>query len=488
MDLNHIRQLNVPHLDEYFGLWAIDGKVFGDLVQLANRIDLAGHVDAATPEPILEAAAGDGEGSPFGGQVVGGIAIIDIAGPMMKFRSSMAAGTGTVRVRREIRAAIADDRVKALMLRIDSPGGTVSGTDDLAEDVAAAAARKTTWAFIEDIGASAAYWVASQAARVSAGKSALVGSIGTFAVIHDYSGLAAKEGIKVHVMRAGAFKGAGTPGTEVTAEQLAEWQRTVDGLNSFFKAAVRKGRRMSEARMDELADGRVHNAAEAQALGLIDAVESFDAAMTALSKAISARGASPRAATQSAENQGPTGPAAQETNMTEQNKDIGTTDAGAQSKGPSPATIAELKAAFPKSTAEFRESCLEKGLTLAQATSAWAGELQAQLDAAQADLVKARESGTGDRGAGSGKPQNKAANAAGVEPLGAGNLRVVAESSDDAGNFQAALDAALEKGEDRYSAVERIARAHPGWHKAFLLACNPKRKAQSLIEDKFEAE
>jgi hypothetical protein len=125
--------------------------------------------------------------------------------------------------------------------------------------------------------------VASQASRIIANETALVGSIGTYGVVQDTSGMAAMEGVRVHVIRAGAFKGAGTPGTEITAEHLTEMQRTVDGLNEYFLAGVAAGRSMLTAvRVRELADGRAWLAAEAKTLGLIDAIGSFDQALSEL--------------------------------------------------------------------------------------------------------------------------------------------------------------------------------------------------------------
>ena len=198
---------------------------------------------------------------------------------MKQESSAVTNSTSTVMMRRTMRQLANDDEVGAR----DDPdrfcrAGRWAGTQDLADEIAALAAKKPTSAYVEDLCASAAYWLASQCDEISANRG-LIGSIGTYSVVEDQSGAAAKEGVKVYVVRAGQFKGMGVPGTEVTAEQLSEMQRIVNALNDDFVNGVAKGRDMPAAKVKEIADGRVHPSGEAQKLGLIDYVESFDSAM-----------------------------------------------------------------------------------------------------------------------------------------------------------------------------------------------------------------
>jgi ClpP class serine protease len=109
-----------------------------------------------------------------------GTAVLGLTGPMTKAPQSWGSGTSTVSLRRRLRQAASDPDVKSIALVVDSPGGQVSGTFDLAKDIAAARDRKRVVAYIEDLGASAAYAVASQADAVYANENALVGSIGTY--------------------------------------------------------------------------------------------------------------------------------------------------------------------------------------------------------------------------------------------------------------------------------------------------------------------
>lgn len=272
----------VPRLTDYFGIWAMHEPILKATVDRVNSMDLVAHVQQQTSQ----ARAGDSDGSYGFSLRDDGIAVVDIMGTLMKGETSLSQSTSTVKMRKTLRSLGSNDAVKAVMIRIDSPGGTVSGTQDLADEVAALASIKPTHAYIEDLGASAAYWIASQTHSISANRTAMVGSIGTYAVINDFSALAAKEGIKVHVVRAGEFKGSGTPGTEITDKQLAEWQRLVNEHNEHFLEAVHRGRGpMTMADVRSIADGRVHLAEDAKKLGIIDSVVSFDAAIKQLSVA-----------------------------------------------------------------------------------------------------------------------------------------------------------------------------------------------------------
>lgn len=211
------------------------------------------------------------------------IAVISLSGPLSKEGWY---GTSTTEFRRQVCEAVYDESCGGIMLAVDSPGGTVSGTQDAADAVAFAAKRKPVMAYIDDLGASAAYWIASQARSIMAGQMAEVGSIGTMAAVMDMSGMAEREGIKVHVISTGAHKGAFVPGAPVAEEHLAALQARVNELNDFFLAAVQKGRKMKMERVAESADGQVWLAAEAQKRGLIDHIGTMDDAISMLAREV----------------------------------------------------------------------------------------------------------------------------------------------------------------------------------------------------------
>lgn len=210
-----------------------------------------------------------------------GVAVVEMTGAMAK-SSGKYAQVGTVRVRQSLRLAVADPQVQAILLCLDSPGGTVAGTQQLADEVSAAAAAKPCYAHAEDMCASAAYWTASQATRLTCNQSALVGSLGTCAVVYDTSEQAKMEGVKVHVLATGPYKGAFAEGAPITPEQLKDAQGTVDGINALFVRGVANGRRMSVDQAAKLFDGRCHLASQAKALGLVDAVQPFERTLAEL--------------------------------------------------------------------------------------------------------------------------------------------------------------------------------------------------------------
>lgn len=274
----------------YMGEWAIDPvylkRATAAIVSGMHRGADASLPHAHAPALSIRAATAvpDPASDPDQPEVMyvrtdAGTAVIQMTGAMMKARSKFG-GISTVDTRRYIRAALTDPEVGALLLAIDSPGGTVSGTQALADEIRAADRLKPIVAHIEDLGASAGFWAASQARRVTANRSALVGSLGTYGVIEDTSKRAQADGVTVHVISTGAQKGAFVDGAPITPAQLAAYQTLIDDLNGLFMRAVQEGRRLTSEQTSTLFDGRVHIAEKALALGLIDSILSFDQALT----------------------------------------------------------------------------------------------------------------------------------------------------------------------------------------------------------------
>lgn len=447
-----LQDINTPRLTDYFGVWAILEEPFRQACQMVEGMDLRQHV-LTSGERRLEKleARRDPEGieQKTGGysRPAGQIAVIDLRGPLMKQSSSLSGGTSTVAARQAIRAAAADPDVESILLRIDSPGGTAAGTAELALEVRAAAKKKTTWAYIEDLGASAAYWVASQASRVATNPTGMVGSIGTFMVMHDLSAMAEKEGVKVHVIRAGEFKGAGTPGTAITEEQISHYQGIVNSLNEHFLSAVATGRSMSLTKVRELADGRVHIGDAAKSLGLVDAVESFDATLQALSKERKGQNA-----------------------MTDANP-AGNTQA-AQPAAPAPASYNELVAGCggldPQSgdDAKFVMSQLAASATLPQAQQAWMALQKNRADAFQKELAEMKAS-AGKPSAASSKPA-----ASGVDPITSTKAAADGDADPQATVEELVTAEMTRSGKPRHVAFSQVMRKNPQLRAALIASAN----------------
>ena len=236
-------------------------------------------VKAGNIAPKAQAGNDDGPGLEIVGE---GIAIIAIDGFLSKGFSKFG-GTSTISARRAIRAAVASPDVSGIMLAIDSPGGMVSGTNELADEITAARNVKPVRAHIDDLGASAAFWIAVATELITANKMARVGSIGAVVVVHDSSKAFEMAGIEVHVISTGEHKGSFADGAPIEASHLAEAQIEVDDLNAFFLKAVLKGRGMTKTELNQVSDGRVFIAEKALGLKLIDKVSSLDGAILAFS-------------------------------------------------------------------------------------------------------------------------------------------------------------------------------------------------------------
>jgi signal peptide peptidase SppA len=189
-------------------------------------------------------------------------------------------------IRAALSAALGDARADSILLLVDSPGGYIAGTQDLADAIYEARSVKPLRAHIEDLGCSGAYWLACQAGEVSANESAELGSIGVFTVWYDTSEAYEQEGVRAHLIASGPLKGFGD-GVPVDEARLSAEQKIIDDYAAVFKAAVARGRGLAPGAVEELATGGTWLAPEAVQMGLIDRVASSDAAVAGATAPIS---------------------------------------------------------------------------------------------------------------------------------------------------------------------------------------------------------
>lgn len=283
----------------HMGLWLMQPSVFSSLLEAVRTRTLPEGEPVAMRTCNLQVAkVVETSGGGLYAVHDNGIATISIEGSMTKGASKFG-GTSSIAARQAVRAAVQDKSVEGLLMVIDSPGGHVAGTDELANEIARASAIKPVHAHIDDLGASAALWAASQAGTVSINRAGEVGSIGVFAVLRDSSGKAEREGIEYHVVSTGPMKGTGADGTPITKEILEAVQQRVDSVNELFMEAISVGRNLSMDDVKELATGEVWGAQKALELGLVDHIRSLEASAAALEAEINAgkssRGRSGRA-------------------------------------------------------------------------------------------------------------------------------------------------------------------------------------------------
>jgi signal peptide peptidase SppA len=209
-----------------------------------------------------------------------GVAVLPLVGMLgqrMNLPLQMSGGTSTELFGLAFRQAVADPRISAIVLAIDSPGGSCYGTDELATAIRAARGRKPIVAAVSSLAASAAYWVASQADRIVCTPGGDVGHIGVITAHQDVSGAEAKAGITTTVIAAGKHKADGNPFQPLTDDARADLQRRVDACYRRFVAAVAAGRGVTEATVrDGYGEGRLLGAREALAAGMIDQIAVLD--------------------------------------------------------------------------------------------------------------------------------------------------------------------------------------------------------------------
>lgn len=215
------------------------------------------------------------------------ILLVDVSGSLgVRAGSSLLglpAGESTVaRLREELERAEQDDEITALVLRIDSPGGTVIASEILYREIARhkRATGRPVIAQMMGIAASGGYYVAMAADRVQAYPSTITGSIGVIMLGFNASGLMQKIGVDYQTLTTGAFKDAGSPFramSDAEREQLASVMRD---LFAGFLDVVEKGRpRLARAEIERLADGRIYSARQALDAGLIDTIGDLEDAI-----------------------------------------------------------------------------------------------------------------------------------------------------------------------------------------------------------------
>lgn len=195
-------------------------------------------------------------------------------------------------------AAVADPTIRAIVLDMATPGGTVAGVPELAAQVASAAKQKRVVAVANQLMASAGYWIASQATEIVASPSADVGSIGVLAIHQETSKADAADGVTTTVFRSVPFKADINSVEPLTEAARAHIDRQLAATHAQFLEAVATGRRVTVAAVAaNFGQGRTLSATEAQAVGMVDRVATLDQVLAELlTTEDTGSGAPPRAA------------------------------------------------------------------------------------------------------------------------------------------------------------------------------------------------
>jgi protease-4 len=208
------------------------------------------------------------------------ILLLDLSGVLSEDVPSFSIGSPPprvpllARVREELQKAEEDERVRAVVVRINSPGGTITASDILYHELLTFKARKKVpvIAAIMDVGASGGYYAALAADTIVANPTTITGSIGVVMVTVNAQGLLEKIGVAPLAIKSGPMKDAGSPFRSLTDPERAVFQSIIDDMFTRFVSLIVKSRGLSEDRVRAFADGRVYTADQALALGLVDRI------------------------------------------------------------------------------------------------------------------------------------------------------------------------------------------------------------------------
>jgi protease-4 len=184
----------------------------------------------------------------------------------------------------ELKEYSKDPFIKAIVLRIDSPGGAVAPSQEIYEEVKKAVAKKKVVVSMGSVAASGGYYIASPATRIVANPGTLTGSIGVIMEIPNFEGLMNKLGIKTEVVKSGKHKDIASVFRGVGKEEREILQGVLDDIHEQFIKAVADGRKMLYDDVKKLADGRVFTGEQAQKIGLVDEIGNLEDAVQTAAK------------------------------------------------------------------------------------------------------------------------------------------------------------------------------------------------------------
>jgi protease-4 len=225
------------------------------------------------------------------------IAIVDVEGLLINERGGLLFGSGENPVEQfaeKLALAASDKQVKAVLLRINSPGGTVQASQMMYDALRSFREKthKPVFAHILDLGASGGYYVACGADKINAQSTSITGSIGVLIQTVSFSGTMRKLGISAEAIKSGPMKDMASPLRDMSPEDRKVLQVMVDEFYGQFLQVVGENRKnLKPERVKELADGRVYTGQQALALGLVDQVCTLEDSLAALKKAAGLRGA-----------------------------------------------------------------------------------------------------------------------------------------------------------------------------------------------------
>jgi protease-4 len=210
------------------------------------------------------------KGVPMGDKV----ALVRIEGPIIDSKNAVD----------EIKDYAKDPSIKAIILRVDSPGGAVAPSQEIYEEVKKATAKKKIIVSMGSLAASGGYYISAPASRIVANPGTLTGSIGVIMEIPNIEGLMSKVGVKTEVIKSGRHKDMASMFRGIGKEERLILQDVLDDVHEQFIKSVAEGRKMRPEDVKKIADGRIFTGKQALAAGLVDELGNLEDAIKAAAK------------------------------------------------------------------------------------------------------------------------------------------------------------------------------------------------------------
>jgi len=197
------------------------------------------------------------------------VALIRIEGPIVDSKNTI----------EELRDYVKDQSIKAIVVRVDSPGGAVAPSQEIYEEVKKAGLKKNVVVSMGSVAASGGYYISSAATKIIANPGTLTGSIGVIMEVPNIEGLMNKIGVKTEVIKSGRHKDIASVFRGIGAEERGILQGVLDDVHWQFIKAVAEGRRIPLDEVKKIADGRVFTGKQALEKGLVDELGNLEDAI-----------------------------------------------------------------------------------------------------------------------------------------------------------------------------------------------------------------
>ncbi|MDA8212241.1 MAG: signal peptide peptidase SppA [Clostridia bacterium] len=247
---------------------------------------------------LVIALKGPKTGPGLGNRATSGetIGVIYVDGPIVGGRSGAgifggAAVAGSEDLMNQLKEARKDSAIKAVLIRINSPGGSAPASQEIGDEIdALKQSGKKVVVSMGDVAASGGYWLAAKADKIVANPATMTGSIGVIMQTQNLEGLFGKLGIGTETIKSGPHKDIGSPNRQMTPEERQILQGMVNDIYEQFVDVVATGRKMDREKVRKLADGRIYTGRQAKQLGLVDELGNFHYAVRYTAKLVGIEG------------------------------------------------------------------------------------------------------------------------------------------------------------------------------------------------------